>query len=107
MDRERPKLLRVRRSQILGDELRQVRKVRPGEALEEVPPPFRVKVLGGQPIQGCILEVVEVLPVREGMRPQGFPRDHLRVEGCRQVRSSPDQSLLVVEVQTDMVAQVS
>ena len=106
MNGEGAEVVRMRRPQVLSDEPGQIRQVGPGQALEEVPAPLPVDVLRRQPVQGGVFEVVEVLPVAEGVGPQGIPGDQLRIEHRRQVGHSPDHDLLLIKAQPEVLAQV-
>ena len=53
------------RLQIAGDALRQVHYVWPGEPLKKVASSLPVEVLAGQPIEGGVGEIIEILPAGE------------------------------------------
>jgi hypothetical protein len=106
VDGERAELRRVLRAQVGGDEARQVVDVRPGEPLQEQPAAFPVEGLGGEPVEGRILERVEAAVAGEGAELQCLPCDEFLVQRRRQVRGGAGPHALVVEADAEPVAEV-
>lgn len=59
------------------NELGQVRQVGPLQSLDQMPAAWPVEVLGGEPVEGCVFEVIEVAPARNRVPLQARAADEI------------------------------
>src|SRR6266446_3082518 len=106
VDTKRSELLGMRRLEVVGDQLGKVRQVWKSQTLEEIPPALPAEVVRRQPFEGCIFEVVQVLPLGHRIGPQGLPRDKFGVQARRQIGWQVAQLFLMVETQIQVSPEV-
>ena len=95
----------VRVSEIVDDELREVGIVRPLQPLQQIPTPIWIERLTDKPIEGSVLEVIEVREPRQGVLSQPFARKQPRIQLARQVRLRPNRLPLMIEFELQMPAK--
>ena len=89
--------------QVVDDQLRQVRVVRPLEPAEEVASPVRAQVLSYQEIQRGVLEPVQVAVSGVCYLHEGRAAEEVLVQPGGEVRLLVQHLLLVVETQAEPV----
>ena len=90
--------------EVLENQLRQSRVIRPSQPRQQMPPPIPIELLIDQPFERRILEAIRIRMLKRS-RHQRRARDLLRIKLRRQVRFDTEFFLLMSEVHPQLVAK--